>query len=518
MRNTGLMIDSLHAQLLELARRPKYGFELLRCDWGRTGGMEFSRLQSAFCRGMRELAKDCPVRSYEGGFYLFNGKIYERVSQDVIESGYQLLMEDLQIAPMMNRSSLRKEVFLKVIEQYNYLVPHFDIVAFNNGIVDFGSGLKEPRVMPFSPDYHVVYYHPYDFDPKAKCPRWLNFVHEVLPDKTSRLILQMFLGLGLIQRGEAYNQYEGRMSSKVELCLLLIGRGANGKSVIFDVACHLFGRDRISKMDYADLTADGDEGMRGRLPLRNAIFNWSSDSDYKSFGKKNTGMFKRLVSGEPVPMRELGRNILEENSIPYLIFNLNELPFPDDASLGFIRRLQFVSFDVTIPKDRQNPDLANDIVRHELSGVFNWVFRGMLELKKRKYRFPAAAASLKQKVKSLLVSKPVEAWLMTYGIRSERIEKGNPGIFVSASNLYAAFVRFCNDNDLEGRDIPSIRRFGGILWGVHGFSRRRKSDGVYYQLFGVNEGQIDEPVLIDSIDGGGECDEAEPESFIKDDD
>lgn len=517
MRNTGLMVDALHAQLLELAKRPKYCFEMLKCDWGRTGGVEFSRLQSMFCRGMRELAKDCPVRSYEGGYYLFNGKFYERVPVDVIESGYQLLMEDLQIAPMMNRTSLRKDVFLKVIEQYNYLVPHFDIVAFNNGIVDFGSGLKEPRVMPFSPEYHVLYYHPYDFDVKAKCPRWLNFLHEVLPDRTSRLILQMFLGLGLIQRGEAYNPYEGKMSSKVELCLLLIGRGANGKSVIFDVACQLFGRDRISKMDYADLTADGDEGMRGRLPLRNAIFNWSSDSDYKSFGRKNTGMFKRLVSGEPVPMRELGRNILEENTIPYLIFNLNELPFPEDASLGFIRRLQYVSFDVTIPKDRQNHELANQIISHELSGVFNWVFRGMLELKKRRYQFPAAAASKKQKLKSLLQNHPVSAWLLAYDIRSDRFEKGNPGIWVYGSTLYSAFLRFCKDNDMEDSAIPTNQRFGRMMWNKEGFRRKRTSGGIMYQLFGVNEGQIDEPILIDAMDGG-DCDETEPESFIKDDD
>ena len=91
-------------------------------------------------------------------------------------------------------------------------------------------------------------------------------------------------------------------------------------------------------------------------------------------------MFKRLVSGEPVPMRKLGRDILEGNSIPYLIFNLNELPFPDDASLGFIRRLQYVSFDVTIPKERQDPELASKIIREELSGVFNWIFRGAMEL------------------------------------------------------------------------------------------------------------------------------------------
>ena len=140
------------------------------------------------------------------------------------------------MAPMLGISTVMNKSFMEVIECYNILRPTFDIVAFANGVVDFGSGLKYPNVMPFSPEYHVTYYHPYDYNPKAKCDRWMNFIKEVLPDRTSRMILQMFLGLGLIQRGTAYNPYEGKESSKIELCLLLIGTGANGKSVIFDVA------------------------------------------------------------------------------------------------------------------------------------------------------------------------------------------------------------------------------------------------------------------------------------------
>ena len=264
MRSNGLLIDDLHLRLLTLSRESKYGFDSFRVDWGRYGSSQYGILYSQFSRSLRELAKDCPVKWHMGHYYMFNGKIYERISQDVVEVSYQLLMEDLQITAVMNSTRFKKEVFMKTIEQYNLLVPHFDVVAFENGVVDFGIPKAEPIVMPFSPEYHVTYYHPYPFDPKAKCNRWLNFLHEVLPDRTSRLILQMFLGLGLIQRGDAYNKYEGKLASKIELCLLLVGSGSNGKSVIFDVACSLFGKDRVSSMDYADLTAEGDEGMRGR--------------------------------------------------------------------------------------------------------------------------------------------------------------------------------------------------------------------------------------------------------------
>ena len=64
------------------------------------------------------------------------------------------------MAPMLGISTVMNKSFMEVIECYNILRPTFDIVAFANGVVDFGSGLKYPNVMPFSPEYHVTYYHP----------------------------------------------------------------------------------------------------------------------------------------------------------------------------------------------------------------------------------------------------------------------------------------------------------------------------------------------------------------------
>lgn len=514
----GIAIDTLHEQLIELSRSGKYGLDEYRRSWGRTNSEQYNALKVGFIRSMRELAKDAPVKFFNDNFYMFNGKIYEVVPRKVVEQAYQILLTSLGVATMVSNATVMKTSFMDVIECYNILNPSFDIVAFNNGVVDFGSGLKQPRLMPFSSSYHVTYYHPYDYNPKAKCDRWLNFIHEVLPDKTSRMVLQMFLGLGLIQRGTAYNPYEGKESSKIELCLLLVGTGANGKSVIFDVACQLFGGDRISKMDYAELTADGDEGMRGRFPIRNAIFNWSSDSDPKKFGKRNTGMFKRLVSGEPVPMRKLGKDVLEGNNIPYLIFNLNELPYPDDASLGFIRRLQYVNFDVTIPKERQGPELASKIIRTELSGVFNWVFRGAQELKKRRYRFPAAKGSSIQILKSLLDDHPVHAWVRAYSLQREARAKGELFNWFSSAELYESMVRFCQDNGVDEKGIPSIQKFGREMWDKLNFTRKKAACGQTYKVYGVTSADLKEAIIINDLAPLGEEDSPEPDEFIKDDD
>lgn len=513
----GLAVDSLHSQLLMLSRDGDYSFDRFRDDWGRSNTNKYNVMKSDFSREIRKLAMRAPVKFYNDSFYLYNGKIYESVEESVIEQAYQLLLTDLYIAPMIYNASVRRDVFLSTIRFYNILRPTFSIVAFSNGVVDFGSGLKNPNVLPFSPDYHVTYYHPYEYDPRAKCPRFMNFIKEVLPDRTSRMILQMFLGLGLIERGMAYNLYSGNASSKVEMCLLLIGGGANGKSVMFDIACALFGNDKISKMDYSELTADGDEGMRGRWPIRNAIFNWSSDSDPRKFGRKNTGMFKRMVSGEPVPIRSLGRNISEPQTVPYLVFALNDLPLSDDASLGFIRRLQYVSFDVTIPKERQDPELAAKIIDKELSGVFNWVLRGSLEVRRRKFQFPAAEGSIMQMLRSLIGSQPVRAWVKAYSIGNEANTKGEIFGWYKAAFLYERFVKFCRDNDMDEKSIPSIQKFGREMVNSLGFTRRTAQKGKEYKLYRVTEPDLMEEVLIEQVKLPGECDEPN-EEFIKSDD
>ncbi len=517
----GIAIDTLYDQLLVLSRDSRYGFDRLRGDWGRANSSRYNLMKMEFCRSVRLLARSAPVKylDSDSSFYMFNGKVYEKVPQIVLEQAYQMLLQDLCIAPVAFVASIRNDNFIGVIKSYNILRPSFDLIAFNNGVVDFGRGRIAPSLMPFSAEYHVTYFHPYDFNPKAKCNRWLNFLHEVLPDRTSRLILQMFLGLGLVQRGDVYSSDESA-SSKIELCLLLVGSGANGKSVVFDVACNLFGRDKISKMDYAELTADGDEGMRGRYPIRNAIFNWSSDSDPQKFGKRNTGMFKRLVSGEPVPIRGIQQNVLDAINIPYLVFNMNDLPLSDDASLGFIRRLQYVSFDVTIPKEKQDPELAAKICRTELSGVFNWVLRGAAELRKRHYQFPVAGGSRKQLLKSLLGGQPAVAWCRAYDIRNQSLGKGDISNWFTASFLYERLKAFCDDNDVPESKVPSIQHFGRMMWDKMSFERKRSPGGTLYKVYGVTEPDLMEHVLIDALPGTmpGEEDEKEPESFIKDDD
>ena len=179
--------------------------------------------------------------------------------------------------------------------------------------------------------------------------------------------------------------------------------------------------------------------------------------------------------------------------------------------------MQYVSFDVTIPKDRQDPELAAKIVRSELSGVFNWVLRGALELKKRKYRFPAAEGSRKQMLKSLLGCQPVVAWAKAYGLRQFAGAKGEIFNWFPSAMLYESLVAFCRDNEVPEESIPTIQYFGRAMWDKLSFERKRAISGKVYKVYGVTEPDLKEHILIDGISGGEE-DDVEVDTFIKDDD
>lgn len=491
MENTELR-DLIYRGLYEESVKPEYRLASIAHTLGVNKYRLTPDLECDLCDELSTLGKNSCVKAYGKDYYVFDGIIYVPVGEDLISDAFRFFMSKIGLKiTERKRIGLFKNEYLASVKINARLKPRLDIVAFKNGVLD----LTDYSFHDPSPEYHVMYQHQYKYDPMAKCTKWNKFLKEVLPDKTSRVILQMFLGLGLIERGTVFNPYEHKDKNKVELCLILLGSGANGKSVIYQTAMGLYGADRISGVDYDELTSGGDEGMRSRRLLREAVFNWSSDSDASTFGRKRTGVFKRIVSGEPVTDRGIGENVSQNFNLPYLIFNLNELPYPNDTSLGFIRRLQFVSFDVTIPPDKQNKALASELVA-EYSGIFNWMVRGAQELKRKRFIFPSSEGNRRTMLLTQLHVNPVLAWLTAYGVRSQAFAKGELSTMLSASDILESVNRFCEDNDI---DTVSAQLVGHTLSKLK-YIRKNRSDGKWYEVFGVDRRQIMRPFIIRNED------------------
>ena len=509
-----VVIDKIYGQLLSTASGPDYDFSLLAKPWGYRSSERYNQNLLLMNKNVRKLGKESPIMFTEGLYYLFDGRIYVPIREELIVAAFWQLVEYLEILAAVSNKTVAK-IFTDAIRYYNPMVQSRNLIAFENGVLDISPILRGKQPIfhdHFDSHFHVTYYHPYKYDDKAKCTRWMNFLHEVLPDKNSRVILQMFLGLGLIDSSEIYLPYEGKDAARVELCLLLIGTGGNGKSVIYRTARGVYGSERISDVPYVDLTMTGDEGMRARLPLRNKIFNWSTEEDSRTFCKRNVSTFKRIVSGEPVMDRKLGGNVTKNENLPYLVFHLNELPYPDDQSLGFIRRLQFLSFDVTVPKERRNPQLAQELITN-YPGIFNWIVRGAKEVVRRKYIFPSSEGHRRQMLLAQLKSNPVAAWVAAYHLRYQPHAQNELGLWISATEICDSVEQFIEDNNAE----EVSRQMVGHTLSRLGFIWKRRADGKYYLMYGTDEGLIRRPYIIKNEDFSVEFDGGK-ESFIDDND
>ena len=146
-----------------------------------------------------------------------------------------------------------------------------------------------------------------------------------------------------------------------------------------------------------------------------------------------------------------------------LIFNCNELPKDVEHSNAYFRRFLIVPFDITIPEQQQDKDLATKIINAELSGVFNWVLAGLkrlLEQKRfthseavnkalEKYKVNSNTVSLflkdKNYVKSAIAHTPLKELYIEYRIFC--CEGGNQP--VNKTNFVS---RLETDGILMGRD------------------------------------------------------------------
>ena len=113
----------------------------------------------------------------------------------------------------------------RVILPNEYLIPKPWILAAKNGIVD----LKTGEIRDYSRRDFVMHTLGCEVDAKADCPRWKQFMREILPDYHVRRFIQKAVGYSLTGLGTE------------RIFLFLFGSGKNGKSTFVRVLNRLFG-------------------------------------------------------------------------------------------------------------------------------------------------------------------------------------------------------------------------------------------------------------------------------------
>jgi len=299
------------------------------------------------------------------------------------------------------------------------------------------------KLKPFNPENFITYQLPFEYNPEAKAPLFEKFINDVLPDKERQSVLSEFLGYIFVK----YDHL------KLEKALLLYGTGANGKSVVYDIINALLGAENVSSYTLENLTSK--EGYH-RVMIADKLLNYASEiSD-----RINPAYFKALASGEPVDGRlPYGKPIIIKDYAK-LIFNLNELPKDVEHTNAFFRRLLIVPFEVTIPEAKQNKQLAKQIIETELSGVFNWVLKGLERILKNK-AFTDCQAVNEARESYQTNSDSVKLFINDNGY------KASPENYEQIKELYYSYRTFCIEDGFhpvhKQNFIKRLKGFGIVI-------------------------------------------------------
>jgi putative DNA primase/helicase len=286
------------------------------------------------------------------------------------------------------------------------------------------------RKLELDKNNYLFYQLNYDYDDSAICPQFSAFLNQVLPSATAQAVIAETIGSTFIPNEQL----------KLEKMPVLIGKGANGKSVLLEIIKEVLGENNVSHIGISSLTTN----EQAKAGLRNKLLN--IDSEMTSvFNRINYEELKKIISGEPIQVKLLFKDMFKISNYAKMIAACNELP-PHEHTNAFARRLLVVPFNITIPLNKQDPQLAYKIKTTEMAGIFNWVLQGFMRIARQKH---------------FTESREIIAAGIEYAIDSDSVQQyirdglelvpatDDPSNFFGLSTLFRNYVAYCAEVGLK---------------------------------------------------------------------
>jgi putative DNA primase/helicase len=360
--------------------------------------------------------------------YVYNGCFWSRIENAAFQKFISKALLKMGVMKFIAKDFKFIELTFKQFLAEAYLpapVRKSTIIVINlkNGTLEIEG--KNVKLRPFDRKDFLTYQLPFEYNPHATAPLFMKFLKRVLPDEKMQLILSEFMGYIFVPTSYLC----------LEKALMLYGNGANGKSVFFNIINALLGDQNISNYSLQSLT---NETGYYRAYLGDKLCNYASEISTIM----QAAVFKQLVSGEPVEARLPYGNPFTLKDYAKLIFNTNILPRDVEFTTAFFRRFLIIPFDVTIPKDEQDPELSQKIIQLELAGVFNWVMQGLDSVLTNK------SFSKSDRVDAVLTRYETESDSVKQFI-SENTYQVSASKFILIKQLYLDYRIFCAEDGLR---------------------------------------------------------------------
>lgn len=317
--------------------------------------------------------------------------------------------------------------------------PREDRVFVKDGqAIGFFEKEDEPGHFTFRPVYEpdAFTFNRLDvvFDLSAECPTFEAFLRDLIHDEDMDA-LQEFCGYCLIP------------STRAQTALFIKGNGGEGKSILTGIMCDIFKNSAV-----VDKLTMLEENRFKTANLENKLL--FVDDDLNSELLKETGTIKQIItSSTPLTVEKKGQNAHEIRPYARIFCAGNTfIGAAFDRSDGLYRRLLLMECK-PIPGGRTPDRFLIDKIRKEKSGILNWMLYGLQRLMNNGFEFTRSLRSQHLLEQKKLDDDPVSCFL-----RDETWVQYQDGFAASSTDLFSAFLLWCNANAVEPLSMRSAMR------------------------------------------------------------
>lgn len=302
-------------------------------------------------------------------------------------------------------------------------------INLKNGMLNIEDG----KITDHSYDYYSKFQLPVNYNPEQQYDFWESALNDWVNDENTIRFLQEYIGYCLLP------------DTSLQIAVILLGDGDNGKSTFLDVISELFG-DNVSEVPLEEIPKRFQTKR-----IKDKLINICSDIE--SGYLKETGTIKKLIRGETLSGEYKNGKSFGFRPIAKLIFSANKMPRVRDKSHGWYRSFQLVEFPNKFTKGTDKHDrYFKKKLTNNLSGILNWALEG-LERLNRNNGFTQSEKVTKQKQIYINENDSIVSFL------SDNTTK-NADSKVYGTKLYNFYKEYCKSQSLE---IQSRKEFTSIL-------------------------------------------------------